>query len=102
MAMKKLFACLLACLVLGVSLLLSGAAVMAQTPTSAVPEAALSAVTLAVIVPVPRLDSGDTAWMLTSTLLWAVYGYRLTFGGEGLAQISSRFVRQKHLRSRGS
>src|SRR5690348_6913165 len=72
---------------------------------------------------VPRLDSGDTAWMLTSTLLvilmtipglalfygglarsknmlsvlvqvfvifslisvlWALYGYSLTFGGQGL------------------
>ena len=114
MAMKKL----LASLVLGLGLLLCGAAVMAQTPTSTTPAAVLSVSAVAV----PKLDSGDTAWMLTSTLLvilmvipglalfygglarsknmlsvlvqvfvifalitllWAVYGYSLTFGGEG-------------------
>ena len=121
--MKKL----LASLALGLSLLLSGAAVMAQVPTSVAPEAALSTVApvataAPVALAVPKLDSGDTAWMLTSTLLvilmvipglalfygglarsknmlsvlvqvfvifalitllWAVYGYSLTFGGEG-------------------
>jgi len=88
----------------------------AQATAVEVPAAA------AAVAAVPRLDSGDTAWMLTSTmlvilmtipglalfygglartknmlsvlaqvfvifalitLLWAVYGYSLTFGGDG-------------------
>ena len=133
--MKKLFASIL----LGLSLLSVGAASLAQTPTSpaetvatesAAPAAASTVAALgadpatvqAPATPAPKLDSGDTAWMLTSTLLvilmiipglalfygglarskymlsvlvqvfvifamvtvlWAVYGYSLTFGGEG-------------------
>ena len=133
--MKKLFASIL----LGLSLLSVGAASLAQTPTSpaetvatesAAPAAASTVAALgadpatvqAPATPAPKLDSGDTAWMLTSTLLvilmiipglalfygglarsknmlsvlvqvfvifamvtvlWAVYGYSLTIGGEG-------------------
>jgi Amt family ammonium transporter len=89
--------------------------VVAQAAPAAVPEAAAPA-------DAPKLDSGDTAWMLTSTMLvilmiipglalfygglarsknmlsvlmqvfvvfslvsilWVIYGYTLTFGGEG-------------------
>ncbi|GKS99735.1 ammonium transporter [Acidovorax sp. SUPP3434] len=139
--MKKLLASFL----LGLSLMASGTAVLAQTPAASEPasatapaaapaaaapapvaaapapaEAAAAAAPAA--APTPKLDSGDTAWMLTSTLLvilmtipglalfygglarsknmlsvlvqvfvifslmsvlWAVYGYTLTFGGEG-------------------
>jgi ammonium transporter, Amt family len=124
--MKKLFASFM----LGFGLLLGGGAALAQTPTPAPPEAAAaSGVPAATAAPtppaaaaIPKLDSGDTAWMLTSTmlvilmtipglalfygglgrsknmlsvlaqvfvifalitLLWAIYGYSLTFGGEG-------------------
>ncbi len=94
-------------------------AVSAAAP-AAVPAAAPAA---AAAAETPKLDSGDTAWMLTSTLLvilmtipglalfygglarsknmlsvlmqvfvvfalvsllWAIYGYSLTFGGEGM------------------
>lgn len=109
----------------------SPASVQAQAdvgadPSAAVPApaqtAAASAPAPAAEPPAPHLDSGDTAWMLTSTLLvilmalpglalfygglarsknmlsvlvqvfvvfalisvlWALYGYSLTFGGEG-------------------
>lgn len=96
------------------------AAPVAEAPAPAAePVAAAEAATTA---PAPKLDSGDTAWMLTSTMLvilmvipglalfygglarsknmlsvlvqvfvifalitvlWAVYGYSLTFAGEG-------------------
>ncbi|NMM78709.1 ammonia channel protein [Acidovorax sp. SRB_24] len=102
----------------------AGAAPVAGTPAAAMPapgaEAAVAAP--AAPAPTPKLDSGDTAWMLTSTLLvilmalpglalfygglarsknmlsvlvqvfvvfalvsvlWALYGYSLAFGGEG-------------------
>ncbi len=135
--MKKL----LASLVLGLSVLMLSPLALAQA--SATPEATASAPVAAPATPLampanagstvdadaaaastppPKLDSGDTAWMLTSTLLvilmvipglalfygglarsknmlsvlvqvfvifalitvlWAVYGYSLTFGGEG-------------------
>lgn len=132
--MKKI----LASLALGLSLLTLGAAVLAQTPAPAATEAAAVAPAAVVVAPAtvvvapaavvvapaptPKLDSGDTAWMLTSTmlvilmvipglalfygglsrsknmlsvlvqvfvifalitLLWAIYGYSLAFGGEG-------------------
>jgi ammonium transporter, Amt family len=124
--MKKL----LASFMLGFGLLLGAAAALAQTPAPAPSEAAAAsgvpAATAAPTAPaaaaIPKLDSGDTAWMLTSTmlvilmtipglalfygglgrsknmlsvlaqvfvifalitLLWAIYGYSLTFGGEG-------------------
>jgi Amt family ammonium transporter len=131
--MKKL----LVSLALGLSLLTTGLATLAQTPAPvAEPAAATMAVeapAAAVIAPVaevavapavvePKLDSGDTAWMLTSTMLvilmtipglalfygglarsknmlsvlmqvfvifslitilWSIYGYSLTFSGEG-------------------
>ncbi|MCO5105350.1 MAG: ammonium transporter [Burkholderiaceae bacterium] len=91
------------------------------TPAAVAP-AALAAEAAPAAAPAPKLDSGDTAWMLTSTLLvilmvipglalfygglarsknmlsvlvqvfvifalitvlWAIYGYSLAFGGEG-------------------
>ncbi|SEA62044.1 MULTISPECIES: ammonium transporter [Acidovorax] len=140
--MKKL----LASFILGLGLLSAGSMSLAQAPapaetTAAAPaaEAAAPAAPVAApadaaaapaaataeaapAAPAPKLDSGDTAWMLTSTLLvilmvipglalfygglarsknmlsvlvqvfvifalitvlWAVYGYSLTFAGEG-------------------
>ena len=132
--MKKL----LASLVVGLGLLAAGSAVLAQAPTSesapapaavvapaasvAAPVAAVAEAAPTAPAVVPKLDAGDTAWMLTSTLLvvlmvipglaliygglarsknmlsvlvqvfvvfslitvlWALYGYSLTFAGEG-------------------
>jgi Amt family ammonium transporter len=132
--MKKL----LVSLALGLSLLTTGMAALAQSPMpaasdSAVTTPAAEAPAAAAMAPapeaaapvaaaVPKLDSGDTAWMLTSTMLvilmtipglalfygglarsknmlsvlmqvfvifslitilWAAYGYSLTFVGEG-------------------
>jgi len=133
--MKKLLASFL----LGLSLLGAGSLSLAQAPAASEPVAATAAAEPAVApaapaaaasapaeaapaAPAPKLDSGDTAWMLTSTLLvilmtipglalfygglaraknmlsvlvqvfvifalisvlWALYGYSLTFGGEG-------------------
>ncbi|WP_026434927.1 ammonium transporter [Acidovorax sp. JHL-9] len=138
--MKKLLASFL----LGLSLLSAGSMSLAQAPApgettaaapaaqAAAPAAPVAAPTdaapaaapaeAAPAAPAPKLDSGDTAWMLTSTLLvilmvipglalfygglarsknmlsvlvqvfvifalitvlWAVYGYSLTFAGEG-------------------
>ena len=142
--MKKL----LASFVLGLSLLSAGTLSLAQAPAPAdttiaapvadaaapAPVAApaaeapapaaepVAAAAAAPTAPAPKLDSGDTAWMLTSTMLvilmvipglalfygglarsknmlsvlvqvfvifalitvlWAVYGYSLTFAGEG-------------------
>ena len=134
--MKKL----LASLVLGLGLLASGALALAQTPAAPDPAPVVMAADQAAPAPAaepapvvvevapaapaatPHLDSGDTAWMLMSTvlvilmvipglalfygglarsknmlsvlvqvfvifalitLLWAVYGYSLTFAGEG-------------------
>ena len=107
---------------LGLGLLAASAAAMAQEGVAAAAPAVATAVTAAVEA-VPALSAGDTAWMLTSTLLvilmvipglglfygglvrsknmlsvlaqvfvifsmitvlWAIYGYTLTFGGEGL------------------
>ena len=142
--MKKL----LASFILGLSLLTAGSMSLAQAPAPAdttiaapvadaaapAPVAApaaeapapaaepVAAAEAAPTAPAPKLDSGDTAWMLTSTMLvilmvipglalfygglarsknmlsvlvqvfvifalitvlWAVYGYSLTFAGEG-------------------
>ena len=107
---------------LGLGLLAASTAAMAQEGVAAAAPAVATAVTAAVEA-VPTLSAGDTAWMLTSTLLvilmvipglglfygglvrsknmlsvlaqvfvifsmitvlWAIYGYTLTFGGEGL------------------
>ena len=107
---------------LGLGLLAASGAAMAQEGVAAAAPAVATAVTAAVEA-VPTLSAGDTAWMLTSTLLvilmvipglglfygglvrsknmlsvlaqvfvifsmitvlWAIYGYTLTFGGEGL------------------
>ena len=89
--MKKL----LASLVLGLSLLAGGNAVLAQAPaaTEPVAEAATSAPAAAPVAaeapaaaPAPKIDSGDTAWMLTSTLLvilMTIPGLALFYGGLG-------------------
>ena len=112
---------------LGLGLLAAGAAALAQEPAAAAAvadaaAAAAPAAAAAAEAPAPALSAGDTAWMLTSTmlvilmvipglalfygglvrtknmlsvlcqvfvifslitLLWAVYGYSLTFAGEG-------------------
>ena len=103
--MKKL----IASLALGLSLLASGAAVLAQAP--ATEPAASAAVTTpaaapapetppvaaavapaaeaapaAAAAPAPKVDSGDTAWMMTSTLLvilMTIPGLALFYGGLG-------------------
>lgn len=102
--MKKL----LASLCLGLSLLAGGTAVLAQAPAAeapaataaavAAPEAtapaaapsaeapAAAAVAAPAEAPAPKLDSGDTAWMLTSTLLvilMIIPGLALFYGGLG-------------------
>ncbi|NCT98319.1 MAG: ammonium transporter [Comamonadaceae bacterium] len=132
--MKKLLASLL----LGLGLAIGGGAAIAQSTTEAPPAAAAPAAPAAeapaaaapaapaaeapAAAEAPKLDSGDTAWMLTSTLLvilmtipglalfygglarsknmlsvlmqvmvifslisllWAIYGFSLTFGGAG-------------------
>ena len=101
--MKKL----LASFILGLSLLSVGSAVLAQAP--ATPEAAVAAPAAAeasaaapaapaaaaeaapaeapaAAAPAPKVDSGDTAWMLTSTLLvilMTIPGLALFYGGLG-------------------
>ncbi len=102
--MKKLFASF----ILGLSLLSFGSAALAQAP--AAPEAAVAAsaaaeapaaapapapvaaqaapaeAPAAAEAPAPKIDSGDTAWMLTSTLLvilMTIPGLALFYGGLG-------------------
>ena len=63
------------------ALLLAGGAALAQ---AAAPEVAAAASAAAAAAPVPHIDSGDTAWMLTSTLLvilMIVPGLALFYGG---------------------
>jgi len=130
--MKKLLASLL----LGLGLAIGGGTAIAQSTTEAPPAATAPAAEAPAAAPAapaaeapaaaeeaPKLDSGDTAWMLTSTLLvilmiipglalfygglarsknmlsvlmqvmvifslisllWAIYGFSLSFGGEGM------------------
>ncbi|QIL70731.1 ammonium transporter [Diaphorobacter sp. HDW4B] len=99
--MKKLLASFL----LGFSLLAGGTAALAQTPAAsepvaaaatadtsaaatpaAVPAAATAEAPAAAAAPAPKIDSGDTAWMLTSTLLvilMIIPGLALFYGGLG-------------------
>ena len=106
--MKKL----LASFILGLGLLSGGSALWAQTPASpateataapaadapaaavaapaaapvAAPAAEAPAAPAAAAAPVPKIDSGDTAWMLTSTLLvilMTIPGLALFYGGLG-------------------
>ena len=63
------------------ALLLAGGAALAQ---AAAPEVAAAASAAAAAAPVPHIDSGDTAWMLTSTLLvilMIIPGLALFYGG---------------------
>ncbi|QIL82810.1 ammonium transporter [Diaphorobacter sp. HDW4A] len=101
--MKKLLASFL----LGFSLLAGGSAALAQAPAASEPVAATAAAPAdtsaaaapaaaapaadaaapaAAPAPVPKIDSGDTAWMLTSTLLvilMIIPGLALFYGGLG-------------------
>ncbi len=61
------------------------AAAPAAAPAAAAPAAA-EAAPAAAAAPVPKIDSGDTAWMLTSTLLvilMTIPGLALFYGGLG-------------------
>ncbi len=92
--MKKLLVSLL----LGLSLLAGGSAALAQAPATAEPVAEASAPAAApapapaeapAAAPAPKIDSGDTAWMLTSTLLvilMTIPGLALFYGGLGRAK----------------
>ena len=63
------------------ALLLAGGAALAQ---AAAPEVVAAASAAAAAAPVPHIDSGDTAWMLTSTLLVILMilpGLALFYGG---------------------
>ena len=79
----------LSSLVLGLGLLLSGAAFAqsAPEPAASAAAAAVAAAPAAVAAaPAPRIDTGDTAWMLTSTMLvilMIVPGLALFYGGLG-------------------
>ncbi len=95
--MKKLLASLL----LGMSLIAGGTAAIAQAPAPSAPAAeapaapaapaaeapaaaAPAAAEAAPAAPAPKVDSGDTAWMLTSTLLvilMTIPGLALFYGG---------------------
>ncbi|SFE47476.1 ammonium transporter [Paracidovorax wautersii] len=105
--MKKLLA---SCL-LGLSLMTAGTAVLAQAPAASEPAAATApaeaasaaapapaaaaepakadaapAAAAPAAAPAPKVDSGDTAWMLTSTLLvilMTIPGLALFYGGLG-------------------
>ena len=95
--MKKL----LASFILGLSLLSVGSAVLAQAPATpeaavaapaaaeapaAAPAAAEAAPAEAPAAAAPKIDSGDTAWMLTSTMLvilMTIPGLALFYGGLG-------------------
>ncbi|MBL0421313.1 ammonium transporter [Ramlibacter sp. AW1] len=87
---------LLACLALGLGLLTGGGAALAQStaPAEAAPAAAAAApaatpaaapeAAAPAASATPKIDSGDTAWMLTSTLLvimMIIPGLALFYGG---------------------
>ncbi|MCE1250517.1 MAG: ammonia channel protein, partial [Comamonadaceae bacterium] len=63
----------------------SAAPALASVPTEAVtPVAATSADAAPAAAPAPKLDAGDTAWILTSTLLvilMTIPGLALFYGG---------------------
>ncbi len=84
---------LIACLALGLGLITGGGAALAQSAAPAeAPAAAAAAPAAATPAPAeaapaadaPKIDSGDTAWMLTSTLLvilMTIPGLALFYGG---------------------
>ena len=77
---KRIAPFALAC---GLALALPGAA-WAQAATDAAASAAPAVAAAAAAAPAPRIDSGDTAWMLTSTLLvilMTLPGLALFYGG---------------------
>jgi len=72
----------------GLALALPGAA-WAQAAIDAAASAAPAVAAAAAAAPAPRIDSGDTAWMLTSTLLvilMTLPGLALFYGGLGRAK----------------
>ena len=88
---------LLASLALGLHLLAGAAAALAQAPAAAPEPVAAAAApapdaapaTAPEAAPAPKVDSGDTAWMLTSTLLvilMTIPGLALFYGGLGRAK----------------
>ncbi|MDH5205390.1 MAG: ammonium transporter, partial [Hylemonella sp.] len=82
--MKKL----IASLALGLGLLAGSASVWAQSAAADAPAAAATAEAAAPAeaAPAPKIDSGDTAWMLTSTMLvilMTIPGLALFYGGLG-------------------
>ena len=82
---KRIAPFALAC---GLALALPGAA-WAQAATDAAASAAPAVAAAAAAAPAPRIDSGDTAWMLTATLLvilMTVPGLALFYGGLGRAK----------------
>ena len=82
---KRIAPFALAC---GLALALPGAA-WAQAATDAAASAAPAVAAAAAAAPAPRIDSGDTAWMLTSTLLvilMTIPGLALFYGGLGRAK----------------
>ena len=82
---KRIAPFALAC---GLALALPGAA-WAQAAIDAAASAAPAVAAAAAAAPAPRIDSGDTAWMLTSTLLvilMTLPGLALFYGGLGRAK----------------
>ena len=80
--MKKL----LVSLALGLGVLTTGLTSLAQMPAPAAEAPVAAAPAAAPAAPAPKIDSGDTAWMLTSTLLvilMVVPGLALFYGGLG-------------------
>ncbi|WP_367067141.1 ammonium transporter [Oryzisolibacter sp. LB2S] len=97
---------LIASLALGLGLLMGGGAALAQAPATTEPVAEAAAAAPApdaapaaapapaaeaapAEAPAPKIDSGDTAWMLTSTLLvilMIIPGLALFYGGLGRAK----------------
>ena len=92
----------LASLALGLGVFMAGFGAQAQTPAAEAPAASASApaataaapaaapaaaeAPAAAAAPAPKVDSGDTAWMLTSTLLvilMTIPGLALFYGGLG-------------------
>ena len=87
MAMKHPIAPLT--LAFGLALALPGAAWAQAASDAAAAAPALAASAAAAAAPAPKIDTGDTAWMLTSTLLvilMTIPGLALFYGGLGRAK----------------
>ena len=76
-------------LAFGLALALPGAAWAQAASDAAAAAPALAASAAAAAAPAPKIDTGDTAWMLTSTLLvilMTIPGLALFYGGLGRAK----------------